>query len=85
MFENRSVQDAVRQLEYASLRCESVESLFGSELMSRRNKVKDLCEKSLFEAPKTLVPVIREKLWRAVFYDVFGRAKRVKKVSEEFI
>jgi len=76
----RAVQDAIRNLDYALLRCDSVESLFGSELLSRRNKVKDLCENTLLESPKALGPVIRDRLWRSVFYNVLGRAKRLKPV-----
>lgn len=77
----RRLLDTTRALDSASSRVDNVEALFQSELLSRRDKVKHLCEKLLFEQPEKYGLVSRDRLWRSVFYDVMCRAKRLRRVS----
>ena len=76
------MQDVAGQLEYVTSKCQTVESLFGSELMSRRQKMKDLCQKLMFHSPKANGAIARDKVWRYVFYDVVNKAKRLRQVSD---
>jgi len=76
---HRAIQDTSKQLEVSSSRCSKIEDLFSSDLLSKRNKIKQLCEKLIYEhSLRNYGSFAREKLWKYVFYDAVTRARKMQ-------
>ena len=78
----REISEVSRQIELLSSKCRSIPDLFSSELIDKRAKLRDTCVNILLEFPKPHGRIVREKLWRHVYYDVICRARRLQRVRK---
>lgn len=78
-----SIQELGVQLDSLSSRCLEVEDLFAPDLQTKRQSVKEACDKLFNLSPKSYGAVAREKLWRFALYDAVSRARRIQRVHYE--
>lgn len=73
--------EASRQLEEKQRRVQTCAELFQPDLIARRARLAELCERLALGEPSLFGRNAEELLWKKTLYDVFSTAKRLRKVK----
>lgn len=73
--------EAARQLEDKQNRIQSCAELFQPDLIARRTRLAELCERLALAEPTIYGRKAEEILWKKTLYDVVSLSKRLRKVN----
>lgn len=84
---NRSVYsyvtDVARRVNEGTVTCRSIPDLFSTNIELQRQKLRDNCEKLIFLDPLNYGKKSLELLWRKVYYETIGAAKKLRETDNE--
>ncbi|XP_053612104.1 nonsense-mediated mRNA decay factor SMG5 [Plodia interpunctella] len=79
----RYVTDVARRISETTAASRTVADLFATHLEVQRQKLRDNCEKLMFLDPLNYGKKSLELLWRKVYYEVVGAARKLKESDTE--
>lgn len=77
---SRGITDIAKKLDEQRSHALSISDIFTPSGEALRSKLRDYCERLIFEDPVSHVQKTEELLWRTGFYNIISAVKKFRKV-----